>query len=107
MLEMDWAWGALAFAGLVGLAHLAIRRGLAPSRVLESGSPAGLPWRGGRIPTINGKHPHGWFILAGERASALVVMHGWGGNAEMMLPLAAPLCVAGYVQLLVLCGHDN
>ena len=28
-------------------------------------------------------------------------MHGWGGNAEMMLPLAAPLHAAGYSLLLV------
>jgi len=101
MLAMDWAWGALAFAGLVGLAHVAIRRGLAPSRVLESGAPDGLPWRDVRIPTSNGKSLHGWFIPAGERAPALVVMHGWGGNAEMMLPLAAPLHAADYALLLV------
>jgi pimeloyl-ACP methyl ester carboxylesterase len=28
-------------------------------------------------------------------------MHGWGGNAAMMLPLAAPLHEAGYSMLLV------
>ena len=84
-------WGLLALAGLLGGANVAIRRGLAAPRVVETGSPQVC--RGGRwrLPTVNGKRLFGWFIPAGERAPALVVMHGWGGNAEMMLPLAAPL----------------
>ena len=98
---MGWLWGVLAFAGLIGIAHVAIRRGLAAPRVLESGTPDGLPWRLVRFPTSNGKSLHGWFIPAVERAPALVIMHGWGGNAEMMLPLAAPLHAAGYALLLV------
>ena len=98
---MSVLWGLLALAGLLGGANVAIRRGLAAPRVVETASPQGLPWREVRLPTVNGKRLFGWFIPAGERAPALVVMHGWGGNAEMMLPLAAPLHERGYALLLV------
>lgn len=98
---MSVLWGLLALAGLLGGANVAIRRGLAAPRVVEAASPQGLPWREVRLPTVNGKRLFGWFIPAGERAPALVVMHGWGGNAGMMLPLAAPLHERGYALLLV------
>ena len=98
---MNALWGLLALAGLLGGANVAIRRGLAAPRVVEAGSPQGLPWRAVDLPTVNGKRLFGWFIPTGERAPALVVMHGWGGNAEMMLPLAAPLHERGFALLLV------
>lgn len=98
---MSWLWGVPLLAGGIGALNLAIRRGLAAPRVVETGRPAGLPWREVRLPTANGKSLYGWFIPAGARRPALVVMHGWGGNAEMMLPLAAPLYAAGYSLLLV------
>ena len=98
---MSVLWALLVLAGLLGGANVAIRRGLAAPRVVETGSPQGLPWRAVEVPTVNGKRLFGWFIPAGERAPALVVMHGWGGNAEMMLPLAAPLHERGYALLLV------
>ncbi|MBU1692108.1 MAG: alpha/beta fold hydrolase [Gammaproteobacteria bacterium] len=44
-----------------------------------------------------------WFVpppVAGP-APAVAVLHGWGGNAEMMLPLAQPLHNAGYAVLLL------
>jgi dipeptidyl aminopeptidase/acylaminoacyl peptidase len=94
-------------AGLLLLAILAtfmlnrlIRASLAAPRVRETGVPNGLPWRAVRIPTLRGKTLFGWFIAAGENSPALAVVHGWGGNAEMMLPLAGPLHAAGYALLL-------
>ena len=98
---MNLLWGLLALAGLLGGVNVAIRRGLAAPRVLETGCPQGLPWWAVDVPTVRGKRLFGWFMTAGERAPALVVMHGWGGNAEMMLPLAAPLHERGYALLLV------
>ena len=76
-----------------------IRASLAAPRVREHGVPDGLPWREVKIPTLRGKTLFGWFIPAGEGAPALAVLHGWGGNAEMMLPLAGPLHAAGYALL--------
>ena len=76
-----------------------IRASLAAPRLRETGVPDGLPWREVHIPTQRGKTLFGWFIPAGEAAPALAVVHGWGGNAEMMLPLAEPLHEAGYAAL--------
>ena len=98
---MSLLWGLLALGGLLGGANIAIRHGLRAPRIVELGSPEGLSWRAVRLPTANGKSLFGWFIAAGERAPALVVMHGWGGNAEMMLPLAAPLQARGFALLLI------
>jgi len=98
---MAWWWlPALAVAGWLAL-NFAIRRGLTAPRVPETADPGALPWRAVRLPTVNEKQLFGWFIPAAPGAPALVVMHGWGGNAEMMLPLAAPLHAAGYSLLLV------
>jgi dipeptidyl aminopeptidase/acylaminoacyl peptidase len=98
---MGWLWLLPLLAGGLGVLNLAIRRGLAAPRVVESGLPADLPWREVRLPTANGKNLCGWFVSAGQRRPALVVIHGWGGNAEMMLPLALPLHAAGYALLLL------
>ncbi|MBI2277630.1 MAG: alpha/beta fold hydrolase [Dechloromonas sp.] len=98
---MGWLWWLPVLAGGYAGLNFGIRRGLRAERVVESGVPSGLPWRQVSLPTANGKALFGWFIPAGERAPALVVMHGWSGNAEMMLPLAAPLHAAGYALLLV------
>lgn len=76
-----------------------IRAGLTAPRIRECGVPGSLPWREVNFPTAGGKTLFGWFIPAGERAPALAVLHGWGGNAEMMLPLAKPLHDAGYALL--------
>ena len=93
--------GLVACATLLMLVvNRTIRASLAAPRVRESGVPDGLPWREVAIPTVGGKTLFGWFIPAGEAAPALAIVHGWGGNAEMMLPLAQPLNAAGYALLL-------
>jgi len=81
-----------------------IRASLAAPRLRETGVPDRLPWREVHIPAQRGKTLFGWFIPASEAAPALAVVHGWGGNAEMinaemMLPLAGPLHAAGYSVL--------
>ncbi|MBU0622037.1 MAG: alpha/beta fold hydrolase [Gammaproteobacteria bacterium] len=96
------AWlSALLLAGTASVLILnrLIRVSLAAPRVQESGVPAGLPWREVSIPTLRDKNLFGWFIPAGRRAPALAILHGWGGNAEMMLPLAKRLHAAGYALL--------
>jgi uncharacterized protein len=98
---VSWLWGIPLLAGGVGGLNYFIRRGLAAPRVVESGRPEGLPWLEVAVPTVNEKNLYGWFLSAGDGRPALIVMHGWGGNAEMMLPMAAPLHTAGYSLLLV------
>jgi uncharacterized protein len=90
----------LAGAAAVLILNRLIRLSLAAPRIPESGEPADLPWREVKIPTARGKNLFGWFIPAGTRAPALAILHGWGGNAEMMLPLAQPLHAAGYALLI-------
>ena len=98
---MNWLWNIPLLAVGVGFLNFFIRRGLAAPRIVEIGHPQGLPWHEVWLPTANDKSLYGWFIPAGMGSPALVVMHGWGSNAEMMLPMAAPLHAAGYSLLLI------
>ena len=81
-----------------------LHRALAPERVVGTASPAsvGLAFSEIRFPTCNGKTLAGWFVPASGPGPhpAVAVVHGWGGNAETMLPLAAPLHAAGFAVLL-------
>ena len=111
----------LAAAALRALLHGAIRAGLAAPRVAHDRTPAdmGLGATPVRIPTANGLLLHGWLIDVSDdgvnaskagpdpasdglaRRPAVIVLHGWGGNAAMMLPLAPALHAAGYAVLLI------
>ncbi|MGD9786618.1 MAG: alpha/beta hydrolase [Sulfuricellaceae bacterium] len=96
---MQRALAALLLAPLHGL----IRLGFRPPRVKERGTPAdfGLAFDEVSIPTANGKRLFAWFIPPPSNpAPAVVLLHGWGGNAEMMLPLAPRLHRTGYGVLL-------
>ncbi|MEX1209124.1 MAG: alpha/beta fold hydrolase [Acidimicrobiia bacterium] len=46
-----------------------------------------------------GPRLHSWFIPVEGTAPAVVVLHGWGGNASLMLPLAPHLHRAGFHSL--------
>ncbi|MDD2741312.1 MAG: alpha/beta fold hydrolase [Rhodocyclaceae bacterium] len=98
---MSLIWAALLPPVLLWGLNRVLRRSLAATRERETAEPVGLPWRQVDIPTANNKRLFGWWIPARSGAPALVVMHGWGGNAQMMLPLAQPLNAAGYSLLFV------
>ena len=98
---MSLIWAALLPPVLLWGVNRGIRRSLAATRERETAQPEGLPWRQVSIPTANGKRLFAWYIPGQAGAPALVVMHGWGGNAQMMLPLAQPLHAAGYSLLMV------
>ncbi len=89
-------------AGL-GVANLMLHRSFRAPRVPEAGDPgdAGLAFRQVGIPTERGKRLCGWLLPAGRPAGTLVMMHGWGGNALFLLPLAKVLMTAGLNVLLV------
>ena len=97
----SYLWLVILLPALFWGINFGIRRGLTATRIVETGVPVSLPWREVRIPANNGKCLFGWFIPHSERAPVLVILHGWGGNAEMMLPLAAPLFLAGYALLFI------
>ena len=92
---------------IAGLALLllnrVIRHSLAAPRVRETDVPKDMPWMEVKIATERGRKLFGWFMPARECASrpapALAIIHGWGSNAQMMLPLAKPLHAAGYTLL--------
>lgn len=93
----------LGLTGLLLAARWLVRRGLAAPRVTEQRDPGdlGLAFQDVEFPTANGRTLRGWFIPADNApAAAVAVLHGWGGNAETMLPLAAPLHRQGRAVLL-------
>ena len=90
--------------GLLGVGWLGgnwlIRRGLKAPRIADGETPSGSAWQPVAFSTANRKILRGWWIPAGEQAPALAVIHGWGGNAAVMLPLVDALHRAGYALLL-------
>lgn len=102
---MAWIWGCVALIALLAGLRWVIHRRLAPARVLELCTPAelGLSHENVAIPTENGKRLFGWWVasaLPGPQP-AVVLLHGWGGNAETLLPLAQPLHQAGFALLFI------
>lgn len=114
------AGGSLALlAGLLGIVlPLGIHFGFKAPRIPLQGTPAqlGLRFQDVRIPTARRRLLAGWLIPAvadcglGRAASTqanqrhlatLLILHGWGSNAEQMLPLAGPLARAGFNLLLI------
>ena len=100
--------GALLVTGtlaLRSLAHALILRGLRAPRLAHQRTPTdvGLSAESIRLPTADGKTLFAWFVpLPGRTpAPAVVVMHGWGANASLMLPALAPLHAAGFAVLLL------
>ena len=101
---------AVTIAGLALLRillHRGIRASLAAPRIPHHRTPAdfGMSFETVRIGTRNQRQLHGWLIAptAGSESPvpAVIVMHGWGGNAAAMLPLARPLHEAGFAALFV------
>ena len=91
-------------AGLAGF-NLILRRSLRAPRVAATASLAqhGLAGREVWLPGQRGRRLFGWLLpgAADLPAPGVVVLHGWGANAEMMLPLARPLQSAGLTVLLI------
>jgi len=89
----------------VAVFNFVLRRSLRAPRVIETTSLAqhGLTGREVWLPARRGKRLFGWLLpgISNTPAPAVVVLHGWGANAEMMLPLARPLQAAGLTVLLI------
>lgn len=90
---------------LRSIAHALILRGLRAPRLAHQRTPTdvGLAAQSVRLPTADRKTLFGWFVpVPGQLpAPAVVVMHGWGANASLMLPALAPLHAAGFAVLLM------
>lgn len=68
--------------------HLSFR---AP-RIRETITPLdqGLEFTEVSIPTTSNKKLYGWFLQVEGSVETIIILHGWGGNIEMMLPIAKP-----------------
>jgi dipeptidyl aminopeptidase/acylaminoacyl peptidase len=97
---VTWALGVLGVAVLyqvvvLVLTTVAWRNPRVPSR--RTPQSVGLRFEDIRFPTLNGRTLHGWWVPADDgRGPALVLVHGWGRNAERMLPYLAMLHGMGY-----------
>jgi pimeloyl-ACP methyl ester carboxylesterase len=88
------------------LAHALILRRLRAPRLAHHQTPAelGLSAEPQHLAGAGGKSLFGWFVpppVAGSPAPAVVLMHGWGANAALMLPAVPPLHAAGLAVLLL------
>lgn len=109
LVWMDLGLALAGFWGARAAAHALILKGLRAPRVAALVSPEslGLAAQPVDIPGPNGKKLFAWFMpVPGTTPTptptpAILVMHGWGANASMMLPSVAPLLDAGFAVLLL------
>jgi len=102
-------------AGVVVAAPRLFKRAWKPPQLDVHQSPVdlGLPEEQVWLTNQRGIQLHGWFVSSGGRAPAVVVLHGWGGNAAHMLDLAPALHDAGMHSLFLgarnhgLSEHDD
>ncbi|MEJ2611776.1 MAG: alpha/beta fold hydrolase [Candidatus Thiodiazotropha sp.] len=71
-------------------------------RIPEQATPEklGLAYSQHYLISEKAKRLYSWLLPAKESPCTLVIVHGWGANAEMMLPLALPFHRAGMEVLL-------
>jgi dipeptidyl aminopeptidase/acylaminoacyl peptidase len=86
-------------------AHSLIVRGLRAPRLAHQRAPEDLALEAlsVRLPIGSAKTLFAWFVPVpgAPKSPAVLLMHGWGANASMMLPAVAPLHAAGYAVLLL------
>ena len=102
-------------AGIMVAAPRLFKRAWRPPLLDVHQSPAdlGLPEEQVWLTNPRDIRLHGWFVSAGVDAPAVVVLHGWGGNAAHMLDLAPAINQAGLHSLFLdarnhgLSEHDD
>jgi pimeloyl-ACP methyl ester carboxylesterase len=84
---------------VISLVHLGFR---AP-QIREDKTPAefGMNYQEVSIPTQKRKRLFAWFLPTQTLAPTIIIIHGWGSNAERMLPLAQPFYRSGINVLLI------
>lgn len=93
----------LVLTALVLLFLVLLHLGFRAPRIREQGTPAdrGMAYQPASIPSVAGKRLSAWLLPVAESDSSLIILHGWGGNAELMLPMAQPFHKAGINVLLI------
>jgi pimeloyl-ACP methyl ester carboxylesterase len=87
---------------ITALLLIAIHLGFRAPRNRERGTPGdfGFDYRQVTIPTLGNRQLFGWLLPVASSNTTLIILHGWGGNAELMMPLAIPFRRAGLNVLL-------
>ena len=88
---------------IVALFFIVLHLGFRAPRVIETQTPKDfdIDFEEVSIPTVSNKKLFGWLLPVENSNKTLIILHGWGGNAEMMLPIALPFYQAGYNILLI------
>ncbi len=87
----------------IGLLVLGLHLGFRAPRIREVKTPLdhGVPYNQVAIPGVSAKQLFGWLLPVETSPHTLIILHGWGGNAELMLPIAIPFYRAGFNTLLI------
>ncbi len=77
--------------------------GFSAPRIRETATPAqfGLEFESVSIPGVDQATLFGWWLPLEQARESIILLHGWGGNMEMMLPLARPFLRLGLNVLLI------
>jgi len=88
-------------AGGVTLARRKFKRAFAPPQRSTEAAPSdvGLAYETVWLTSLNSTQLHTWWIPTTGRAPVVIVLHGWGGNSSLMLPLASHIHDAGFHAL--------
>ncbi len=99
----------------VALAPTMLKRAFAPpQRPIETiPSDLDIEYETVWLTSRTGTRLHAWWMPVGRPAPVIIVLHGWGGNSSLMLPLAPHILDAGYHALFLdarnhgLSEHDS
>ncbi|MEN8113500.1 MAG: alpha/beta fold hydrolase [Actinomycetota bacterium] len=100
MRRLLFATTALTAAAAFAAPRL-FRRAFEPPARANDGEPSDYGLDGSEmwIDGPNGRRLHGWWIPTTGSASAVIVLHGWGGNSSDMLPIGPGLFETGFHTL--------
>ncbi len=95
---MTFLWILLALIVIVLLLDLGIEHMYRYEKSPRRATPAkfGLPFEEAHFPAEKGGQLYGWWIPASPSAPTLILVHGWGRNAERMMPYIRKLHPMGY-----------
>lgn len=94
---------ALILIIIIGLFIIVLHLGFRAPRTRETKTPLdiGIQFEEVSIPVTNSKKIFGWLLANSDSTETLIILHGWGGNCEVMLPIADPFYKKGMNVLLI------
>lgn len=97
-----FAYLTAALVILLVLIPLALKIAYRPPRDNSTLTPRdqGIDCQDIYLTTEKGNTLRGWFLAQPKSAPSMIILHGWGASASLMLPLATPLYRAGFNILL-------